>query len=184
MIFNSRKTYFIVLILVLTTVCINCANDNSNCIIFWDYNPELSIAYLDNASFDECSKKYKDYIKIDFSEFSHFNAESKTFVFDSEMDVDLLHKFENQFDHAKDGALFFSVVIDNKIILNGLNRVSLQFLLPSSHFAIDESNCPILYAIKKKYLRISNVFNFDEDYDNDCIDFMMTKTIQNIFEEK
>lgn len=170
-----------VLILISTVACTACANNN-NCLIFWDYNPELSVAYLDNASFGDCSEKYKDYIKIDFSELSHFNAESKTFVFASEMDTDLQCKFEKQFDRAKDGALFFSVVIDNKIILNGLNRVSPQFLLPSNHFAIDESDCPILYAVRKKYLRISNVFIFDEDYNNACMDLMTAKAIQNVFD--
>ena len=38
-----------------------------------------------------------------------------------------------------------------------------------------------MYSIKKKYLRISNVFNFDENYDNNDMDAMTTKMIQNIF---
>lgn len=183
MVFNRRKIYFAILILFFGAVYMACANDkNNNCIIFWDYDSELSIVYLNNASFSECSEKYKDYIKIDFSEFSHFNSDSKTFVFGSEMDADLLCKFEKQFENSKDGKLFFSVVIDNEIILNGLNRISLQFLLPSSCFAIDESDCTIIYSIKKKNLRISNVFNFDKDYVNDCMDSMTAKKIQSILD--
>ena len=182
MVFNRGKKYFMILILISIMVCmVYASNKNNNFIIFWDYNPELSIAYLNNASVDECSKKYKDYIKINFSEFSHFNSGSKTLVFESELDTDLLSKFENQFDHSKDGALFFSIVINDKIILNGLNRISPQFLLPSNYFVIDESDCPIMYSVKKKYLRISNVFNFDENYDNNDMDAMTTKMIQAIF---
>ncbi len=101
---ETKKIKMIFLVLLLLVAGdFACADDrDNNCIIFWDYNPKLSIAYLDNASVAECSRRYKNHIKINFSEFSHFSSDSKTFVFVHEMDADLLRKFENQFDRAND----------------------------------------------------------------------------------
>ena len=95
------------------------------------------------------------------------------------MNVALLKKFEEQFNKSREGKLFFTIAIDNKKILNGLNRVSLQFLIPSNYFSIDQNDYLMIYSFKKKYFRIANIYNFDEEYKNSCLDSKTVDLIKN-----
>ncbi len=50
-----KRIKITILFLLLLGVFMLFAKENKqNCIIFWDYNPELSIDYLTNHDFIEC----------------------------------------------------------------------------------------------------------------------------------
>ena len=177
---NHYKKFFIVLILFFSEIFMVCAKSNENSyIIFWDYNSNLTMDYLNSTSLSECLKNFDSYIRIDLSDFTSFNADSKTLLLKSKMNVALLKKFEEQFNKSREGKLFFTIAIDNKKILNGLNRVSLQFLIPSNYFSIDQNDYLMIYSFKKKYFRIANIYNFDEEYKNSCLDSKTVDLIKN-----
>lgn len=178
--FNIIKKCFVMFFLCeFSMIYANC--NKNNFIIFWDYNPELSVEYLNNTSIQECIKKYPNYIKFQFSEFDDFDINSKTFILKSELDAIFREKIENQFNNSQEGKLYFSIVVDGRIILNGLNRMSLSFLLPTNYFAVDQNEYLILFSMGKKYFRISKIYNFEEIYENSCLDMMSAKTIKSKF---
>lgn len=162
--FNSRNKLFVLLLLIMFEVCMGFAEDiGDNFIILWDYNPEMTLDYLDNNDTAKCMKKYPDFIKLDSSEFEDFDMNMRTFVFKDERDAEFFRKFEEQFNNSQDGSLFFSLVVGNKAVLNGLNRISLRFLLPSNHFAIEETEHLMIYSVKKRLLKISDRCAFDDE---------------------
>jgi|GEM_PF-2628480 len=103
----KRITISILFIFLLGVFVLFAKENKQNCIIFWDYNPELSIDYLTNHDFIECKKKFTNYIKIDFSEIQEFNKESQVFILKEKFDT---LKLGDQYKNSKDGKLFVSIV--------------------------------------------------------------------------
>ncbi len=129
---DYKRIKISILFFLLIGVFIMFAKENKqNCIIFWDYNPELSIDYLNNHDFIECKKKFPNFIKIDFSEIQEFNKESQVFILKEKFD---LLKLGEQYKNSKDGRLFVSIIIDDKIVLNGVNGCVFALLLPSGEY--------------------------------------------------
>ena len=132
--------------------------NKQNCIVFWDYNPELSIDYLSNHDFIECKRKFPNYIKIDFSEIQEFNKESQVFILKEEFNT---LKLGNQYKNSKDGKLFVSIIIDNKIVLNGVNGSVFVLLLPTDELPKVEDYKYIIDMANKKNIIITDRLSTD-----------------------
>ena len=148
-----------------------------NCIVFWDYNPELSMDYLNNHDFIDCKKKFQNYIKIDFAEIQEFNKESQVFILKEEFNT---LKLGDQYKNSKDGKLFVSIIIDNKIVLNGVNGSVFVLLLPTDELPKVEDYKHIIYVKSRKYIIIidrlsSNTFVKRDTLDNDLKELINKK---------
>ena len=96
-----------------------CVNEKKDCcIVFWDYEPELTLEYLNKSNFSECLNKFPNYIRIDFEKIKSFDIENKIFFLKENFDN---QKIREQYRKSKDGKICVSVIIDGKIILNGVN---------------------------------------------------------------
>ncbi len=115
-VFNKIKILIIFLLFGISMACVNEKKDC--CIIFWDYEPELTLEYLNHSDFSECLKRFPDYIRIDFEKVESFDIENKIFFLREDF---YNQKFREQYKKSKDGKICVSVIIDGKIILNGVN---------------------------------------------------------------
>lgn len=124
MVFN--KIRILILTLLFGVSMVTCANEKKDCcIIFWETEPGLSMDYLDKTDYLECIKRFPDYVKIDFSEIERFDSDCQVFVLKKEID-----KYRYQ-RIAKDGQFYVSIVVDNKIVLNGINGFVIATISPS-----------------------------------------------------
>ncbi|MDD5928544.1 MAG: hypothetical protein PUC37_01950 [Spirochaetales bacterium] len=163
-----KRIKITILFLLLLGVFMLFAKENKqNCIIFWDYNPELSMDYLNNHDFIDCKKKFPNYIRIDFSEIQEFNKESQVFILKEKFDT---LKLGEQYKNSKDGKLFVSIVIDNKIVLNGVNGCVFALLLPSDEYPKPGDFKYIIDMVDKKNIIITDRLSMDIFKNRDTID--------------
>ena len=112
----------ILIIFFLCGICMSCnIESNECCLIFWDYEPELTLEYLNHSNFSECSKRFSNYIRINFDQIESFDRENKIFFIKDDFDN---RKLREQYKKSKNGKICVSVIIDGEIILNGLNTSS------------------------------------------------------------
>ena len=175
---DYKRIKITIIFFLLIGVFVLFAKDNKqNCIIFWDYNPELSMDYLNNHDFIDCKKKFQNYIKIDFAEIQEFNNESQVFILKEEFNT---LKLGDQYKNSKDGKLFVSIIIDNKIVLNGVNGSVFVLLLPTDELPKVEDYKHIIYVKSRKYIIItdrlsSNTFEKRDTLDNDLREMLSKK---------
>lgn len=140
----------------------SCANEKKdNCIIFWINNPDLSIEYLDNSDYLECIQRFPEYIKINFSEIEKFDMDCQVFILKEIIDLDRFHQIANHEQR------YVTIVIDSKIVLNGING---SVLLPASISTKLEPFKHIIDLRERKYLVISKKLVSEEFTKRDSVD--------------
>lgn len=153
------KHFHAMLIVVICGVFMACADTNrTSCIIFWDYNPDISLRYLDDNSFDDCIKKFTEYTRIDFTEIEKFDAEIQVFTMKEDLDT---FKLGEQYKKSKNGKLYVSIVVDNEIVFNGINGLVFKLMLPSGECPDIEKDRDLVYTTKRKYIVISKYLSFN-----------------------
>lgn len=124
---GSNKIRIVIILFIFGVSLVSCVKERKDCcIIFWDDNPNLSIEYLDTADYLKCIKTFPDYVKVKFSEVERFDQDCQVFVLKKEIDKDRYQRI------AKHGQLYVSIVIDDKIVLNGINEFVVSTISPSS----------------------------------------------------
>lgn len=119
----------VVILSFLCGVSIMCiyANDESiSEIIFWDYSENLSLEILEENSLQKNLETFKTALAIPLSECSSFSKNTQEFFL-----IDGSTKWKNGYGElfinlikrSDGGSLYFSIAIDGKIVMNGLNRV-------------------------------------------------------------
>ena len=86
----------------------------------------------------------------------------------------------DQYKNSKDGKLFVSIIIDNKIVLNGVNGSVFVLLLPTDELPKVEDYKHIIYVKSRKYIIItdrlsSNTFEKRDTIDNDLREMLSKK---------
>ena len=154
---------------------VSCAKEKKDCcIIFWDDNPNLFIEYLDTTDYLECIKSFPNHVKINFSEVEHFDKDCQVFVLKNEIDKDIYQRI------AKPGQLYVSIVIDNKVVVNGINGFVISTVLPSS---VPPKIVPPKYQIhvrSKKYIVISDSLIWEDFKKRDSL----SKALKTLISEK
>lgn len=172
-----KKLIFIMFSILLMGVSMSCANEaKDNCIIFWDYNPELSLEYLESSSYSECVNKFHDYIKIEFSGIEKFDSETQVFTLKEDFNYP---EYGHQYFMSQDGKLFASIVVDGKIVLNAVNGSIFLFLTPSADYPVTKTNV-LIYAQDEKNIIISNRLSWEIFVERNTI----SKAIKKIISEK
>ena len=149
---------------------VTCANEKKDCcIIFWETEPGLSMEYLDKTDYLECIKRFPDYVKIDFSEIERFDSDCQVFVLKKEIDDFRYHRIGSY------EQFYISIVVDNKIVLNG---VCGRRLLLAKIGSMPGPSDHIISLVKGKHLVISEELFFDEKFiKRDSIDPDIKKLI-------
>jgi hypothetical protein len=109
-------------ILLLTTLTIN-ANDS---IIFWEYSNDISIKNLEdleNVFLRDISDKFIISLEIPLDEIKFYYWEEQLFCISEKKIEELWSNVNELYNKSKDGYLFFSIVIDSKVVISGLNRI-------------------------------------------------------------
>jgi hypothetical protein len=133
-----KKCILLTAIILLLVSCKRNSNSKSNSnsnsnskrksgaeIIFWDYSEDFvqeGISEVSNVN--ELKSKYNLLATLSFDEFKYFDSVKKAFAFKDPSKQDSLFTLMAQkTDLSKSAGYFFSVVKDNKIIMQGLNRL-------------------------------------------------------------
>ena len=167
-----NKIRILILTLLFGVLMVTCANEKKDCcIIFWETEPGLSMEYLDKTDYLECIKRFPDYVKIDFSEIERFDSDCQVFVLKKEID-----KYRYQ-RIAKDGQFYVSIVVDNKIVLNGINGFVIATISPSGDLPEIDDFKYLIDTCSKKYLIISDSLIWEDFIKRDSMDPDVKKLI-------
>ena len=150
------NTLLFFILLIIT----NCNNEDQGKILIWDYNENLIYEDLNNKSIEELLLNY-NYMEIPLNYFKYYYWDEQILfmdqiIFDENNYYDKLNNIKNKSDS---GSLFYSAVINNKIVYNGLNRI-----LPNWYAAMepyDNTNYPRI-TMKKNINGIFFFFTFSE----------------------
>lgn len=102
------------------------ANDEGiSAIIFWDYSENLSLQILEEDSLDKNLETFKTVLVIPLADVSFFSKHTQEFfLIDTSLrKIESQGIFTNLYEKSDGGSLYFSIVIDGEIAMNGLNRM-------------------------------------------------------------
>jgi len=118
-----------IIVVIIFSIFIIICNKNSqnikfsqNEIIFWKYNELLTFDMLDN-NLDNVQKYFESYVVFPLDIFDYYLWDENIFCMKYEIFNDYRNSFYELFKESDNGSIFFSIIIDNKIVFNGLNRI-------------------------------------------------------------
>ena len=114
-----------ILLTAVLLVLVSCKRKSGTEIIFWDYSEDFVQKGINEASsVNELKSKYNLLATLSFDEFKYFDSVKKAFAFkDASKQDSLFTLMVKKTNLEKSAYYFFSVVKDNKIIMQGLNRL-------------------------------------------------------------
>ena len=125
-----KKCILLAAIILLLVSCNSNSNSKSKSksgaeIIFWDYSEDFLQKGIDEASsVNELKSKYDLIATLSFDEFKYFDSVKKVFAFkDASKQDSLFTLMAQKTDLSRSACYFFSVVKDDKIIMQGLNTL-------------------------------------------------------------
>ena len=161
---------------------------NKNKIILWDYAQDLTYEFLESHTYEECLDKYSIYAEINLEEFEYFDSNKLEFKFlaDSAIKEKILSIGNNLYKVHRGNLTFFSIVIDNKIVLSGANRVGVDFWGAQMHIGDDLRLLTIIYT-PKDTIRLARDYTaaiFYEDENKNDIPASALFLISNYFKQR
>lgn len=165
-----KRRIFIVILLLNLNFLFFCG-DMKNCIILWSYNENFFVEEIQNKKIIDIQDKYKIAYEISLDEFCTFDEQKNKFVFKENSDLKdkILHIGDSLYNHIEDGYLFFSIVIDDKIIFTGINRISVNYAGAAMHEG-DELGLSFMVQTVDNSLKITEdysgaiFFDYCEEY--------------------
>lgn len=128
------------------------ANPKKLCeIIFWDNDDNLSINILNSESLENLLNTYSIHTILDFRLFSEYDREENSLYFYPytkkiniskdeivlNTEYNVAKSYMSIFDKISYGNNYFSIIVDGRIILNGLNRIGHYSPIPEEFDDID-----------------------------------------------
>lgn len=144
-------------------------NNNISEIIFWSPNSELSLEILNSTSLLELLNKYDVHVILDLHLFSKYDKESNSLYLYTHSDnldynsdefvfnpaYNFMRSYRSVFSKISYRNSLFSIVVDGKIVMNGLNRV---FHDSPTKFEYDDVDIPKIYYEQDNSFRICYKF--------------------------
>ncbi|MDR1389858.1 MAG: hypothetical protein LBJ31_07765 [Treponema sp.] len=94
-------------------------------ILFWDYNENRSFENLEQCTYENVFENFVVCTKIPFDNIQNYFWDGQMFSVESSFYLEnLSSKQHDLFEKSDGGSIFFSIVVNKKIVLNGLNRTS------------------------------------------------------------
>ncbi|MDR0322648.1 MAG: hypothetical protein LBI28_14230 [Treponema sp.] len=119
----------IIILLIFSVFVFGCNKNlkdieiSRNEIIFWRYNESLTFEMLNN-NFEEIQMVFEPYIIIPLNIFDYYLWDEQ--IFSMKYDIfenNYKNKFHELFNESDKGSIFFSIIVNNKVVFNGLNRI-------------------------------------------------------------
>jgi hypothetical protein len=125
-----------------------------NEMIFWKYNELLNYEML-NSNIDTVDTIFEKYIVIPLDDFEYYLWDEQIFCLQHDTYIKYFEDFRNLFHESDYGSIFFSIIVGNKIVLNGLNRIMPQ---SAQMRAYDDTEIPRIFSVghkkEKNYFRL------------------------------
>ncbi|MCL2801912.1 MAG: hypothetical protein FWD28_09175 [Treponema sp.] len=138
-----RKIVFI----VIFSVCIIGCNKNTqnitfsqNEIIFWKYNESLTFDML-NKNLEDVLKYFESYVIIPLDVFEYYFWDENILSMKYEIYENYRENIRELYMDSDKGSIFFSIIVNNKIVFNGLNRI---MPIPAQMQAYDGLGIPFI----------------------------------------
>lgn len=144
-------------------------NNKISEIIFWSSNTDLNLELLNSTMLSELLQKYDVHTILDLHLFSSYNKESHSLYLythsdeinysDDEIIFNPEYNFQRSyrsiFEKIAYQNTFFSIVINGKIVMNGLNRI---YHYSPIEFEYDDADIPKIYYERDNSFRICYKF--------------------------
>ena len=147
---------------------INNEENIINAIIFWKYNENITFENLGNININELPYFYENYLLIPLNDFTNYYWDEQILsmpigVFNEKKYRDNLRTL---FLESNKDSIFFSIVIDNNIIMNGVNR-TMPITAEKRHYD-DDNYIKIIMKIKEDevFFRFSNNYSTNSIWRN------------------
>jgi len=181
----------IILSLLIFYGCCSMSLPADSKIIFWKYNNDISFEKLSSFNLDDAYKSMEAVFGIPLDDFNLYFWDEQVLRMNISVyeDNNYSEYFTQIMRNTDLGSLFFSIIINNKIVLNGLNRV---ILMTAAIQPYDDSKYPRFspWARNNKYIyfRISyrptssriSIWNIPETFGD--INLLFVDAIYNFFE--
>jgi hypothetical protein len=121
-------------------------NGYRNEMIFWKYNELLNYEML-NSNIDTVDTIFEKYIVIPLDDFEYYLWDEQIFCLPHDTYIKHFEDFRDLFLESDYGSIFFSIIVKNKIVLNGLNRIMPQ---TAQMRAYDDTEIPCIFSVGHK----------------------------------
>jgi hypothetical protein len=158
-----KKAY---LLLILVFIILGCKtlniNDDikENFILFWKYDENLEFNDLHENKLETLRNNYNEYFRIPLSYFDLYYWDEQILVLPLIIvnENNYLEKMKELFLESDYGSIFYSIIINGKIVANGLNRT---MPITAQMRAYDNTNYPrVLSKILNENLYLRFVTSF------------------------
>ena len=119
-----KNCFVIILFFLILQSCINSnTSENHFEIIFWKYNSELNFEMLGN-NLEEIEKHFEKYFSMTLDDFEYYLWDDQILCMKYDIYENKYKEKEMQLYKESDyGSIFFTLLIDNKVLIHGLNRM-------------------------------------------------------------
>ena len=127
-----KKNVYVVLLLpfvfLMLFIFLSSNRNNFSGIILWDYNVNLEYDDLKCGKIDEINTGFKPSVVLPFDMFDCYYWDEQILVMNVNRYWDSVFKKISELNRKNDESIFFSIVLNDEIVMNGINR-----LMPSSN---------------------------------------------------
>jgi hypothetical protein len=147
--------------------CNKITNTNEfsrNEIIFWKYNESLTFEMLNNE-LEEVQKYFESFIIIPLNIFDYYFWDEQILCMKySIYENNYENEFYKLYSESDYGSIFFSIIINNKIVFNGLNRIMFMSaqMKPYDYMEIPIMTCCSSMNKDNMYFRLGYLPGYDE----------------------
>ncbi len=145
------KTIKIIAICIILFGSCNIFSYSKSRIVFWRYNRDITFEQLNSYTYAEANRNMEAAVEIPLDSIDLYMWDEQILRMDAKEYANYGERMMEIIDGSDSGSLFFSVVINNVILLSGLNRIK---FLPAEKKAYDDSTIPRIsvWARNDKYI--------------------------------
>lgn len=175
-----RRILFIMMALIIgQNVFAEKANKKISEILFWSENKELTLKELETKSLKELLDKYDVHFVLDMALFKKYEKETNSLYFNycniknnydeddieyyNNPEVNIFYSYRAIFEKIAFKNTFFSIVVDGKIVMNGINRIQ---PLSAVKMKYDDADIPKLILEDKDIVRLRICYDFISPYES------------------
>ena len=185
-----KMKIFLLIIYYIGGIVFNSHAQND--IIFWKYHESVSFNDLNELNFDSLPDCFEIYARIPLIYFTDYFWDEQILrmprsVFDENS---YINDFEKIFFESNKSSIFFSIIINNKIVLNGVNRIMPtgagediygEHIYPKILLSMHDDSAFIRFVMVESFFSIweSNIDNISKLFNEELYNyfFMQNKII-------
>lgn len=140
-----KSTVSVLIILAIFVMIVSCNDDakSFNGFIIWKYNDRYDFAYLQSKTIDERGRDYGELVRIPLSDYTTIYWDEQVYVMDWNYYKKNYRDIIDKEYGASDRALFFSLVVNNAILFDGVVRTAPEAAMKK----YDDAIIPKFYGV-------------------------------------